>query len=124
MILSRKILKKAPLPYRVPQLNRCWYDYPDHKLCDKTLEIIKNSFVKIFGERINLSTKEHKSWGEFLSQRGIYWDIYVSKKYDWPDWEYSANKMIPKNLENHLNIGYYYVPEDLIMKILVLGELL
>jgi hypothetical protein len=119
MLMSKKMLKKAPLPYRVLQHN-----HPHYEFSYKIIQIIKYSFNNIFGERVNLSTKERKIWGEFLFKREIYWDIYVSKKYEWTDWEYSSNKMIPKNLKHHLKVGYYYITKDLSMKMLVLGELL
>lgn len=87
----------------------------------------------MFGERINLSTKEFKAWGEFLAEREIYWDVYVSKKHNWYGWEYIKGdplgyeygcKMTPGCLENHIKACYYYIPKDLAMKMLVLGELL
>lgn len=125
MILSKRILKKAPLPYRIAKCN--------NKLHSKLIRIILKSFNRIFGERINLSTKEFKEWGEFLSQREIYWDVYVPHKRDWNGWKHVEGdplgyefgcRMVPKNIENHIKACYYYIPKDLAMKMLVLGELL
>jgi hypothetical protein len=85
--------------------------------------------LNIYGERNSLSTKEMKEWGEFLSEREIYWEIIVSQKKNWIDWECVSDnegrlRMKPKNLENHMKVFYYYVPVDLETKMLVLGELL
>lgn len=125
MILSRKILKKAPLPYRITLCN--------NKLHNKITQIILKAYNRMFGERINLSTKEFKEWGEFLSQREIYWDVYVPNKRNWDGWEHIAGdplgyefgcRMAPKNIKNHIKVHFYYIPKDLAMKMLVLGELL
>lgn len=125
MLISRRILKKAPLPYRIPKSN--------NKLHHKLIEIVLKAYIRIFGERINLSTKEFKDWGEFLHQRQIYWDVYVPNKRNWAGWrhiegdplgyEYGC-RMVPNNIENHIKVCYYYIPKDLAMKMLVLGDLL
>jgi hypothetical protein len=125
MIISRRILKKAPLPYKITKCNKRSH----HKL----INIILKSYNKMFGERINLSTKEFKDWGEFLCQRQIYWDVYVSNKKDWAGWTHIEGdplgfefgcRMVPTNIANHIKVCYYYIPKDLAMKMLVLGELL
>lgn len=118
MIWPRKRLKKAPLPFYFWNL-----DSKGQKLA----LIIVDRFEEMFGERTNISNKERIRWGEYLSGLGICWDIRLSKRPDWEGWEVFSGKNCciarPKGLENHIEIGGLYIPNDLAMKMLVLGFL-
>lgn len=89
--------------------------------------VIRGRFVGMYGARTNLSTAERKGWGEFLANRGIYWDVKLSRKYDWEGWEFFREDGVlkgrPKGLDDYAKANQYYVPRDLAMKMLVLGEL-
>lgn len=117
MILSSRVLKKAPLPWSVireptePKLN----------------QVVRERFVEMFGLRTNLSTSERKKWGAFLAGHGIHWHVKVSRKHSWDGWEFVHVDGVlvarPKGLEDHTRVLQYYVPQDLALKMLVLGSL-
>ena len=118
MIWPRKRLKKAPLPFSF------WNLGSEGK---KLARIMMDKFEDTFGERTNISNKDRIRWGEYLAGLGICWDIRVSKKPDWNGWEVFSGKNCyiarPKGLENHVEVGSFYVPKDLALKMLVLGFL-
>lgn len=118
MILSRKKLKKVPLPWGFAVRG------DDESKIEVT---IRRRFQEMYGERTNLSTSEMKDWGEFLMSRGIHWDIRLSKKPNWEGWEFFRDRGVlkgrPKGLEDHMRVLHYYVPRDLALKMLVLGDL-
>lgn len=89
-------------------------------------EIIRSKFRSIYGDKASLSTSERKEWGSFLVDRGISWEIKVSKKVNWHGWEFSEEgKFVhPKGLKNHIKVNHYFVPQELALKMLVLGELI
>lgn len=117
MILSSRVLKKAPLPWNIsreptePKLN----------------QVIRERFVEMFGLRTNLSTSERKKWGAFLASYGIHWHVKVSRKRGWEGWEFVRMDGVlvarPKGLEDHMRVLQYYVPQELALKMLVLGSL-
>lgn len=119
MIIPKRILKKAPLPWSVYNVSRN----------PKLVSLIRRRFVEMYGaERTNLSTAERKGWGSFLACRGIYWDVSVSKRHEWEGWEFFYDRNVlkgrPEGLEDHLRASGYYVPRELALKMLVLGDLL
>ena len=117
--ISGKKLKKAPIPWHVT--------FNENNQDKKLISIIRKKFVNLFGERINLSSKEIKSWGLFLFEKGIFWEFVVPRKQNWADWEFFEQKRKlmarPKGLEDYLKVSHYYIPKDLAMKMLVLGDL-
>lgn len=117
MIPSRRVLKRAPLPWSV---NR---EPGDPKL----QQVIWLTFVEMFGLRANLSTSERKRWGAFLAGHGIYWHIKVSRKHDWGGWDFFHEDGVllarPKGLEEHARVLQYYIPQELAFMMLVLGGL-
>jgi len=118
---SRKMCKKTPSPWIIARKRLTNKE-------KKLIEIIQNSYKKKYGMKVNLSTKEIKDWGEFLIRHRIYWDIIVSSSKNWPDWEcycddFGKLRMRPKNIENHTQILYYYIPNDLILKMIISGVL-
>lgn len=118
MILSRNKLKKAPIPWGLSLRG-------DDE--SKIELVIRKRFADMYGLRTNLNAAEMKKWGEFLSGHGIYWDIKFSRKRDWKDWEFfhegGVLKGRPKGLEHHMRVLRYYVPRELALKMLVLGDL-
>ena len=118
MILPRRIMKKAPLPWSIYGAS----DQPN------LIDVIRRRFMKMYGaERTNLSTAERKAWGEFLASHGIFWDVKVSKIHDWDGWEFfqvrGVLKARPNGLKEHVRVSGYYVPPDLALKMLVLNDL-
>ena len=115
MIWPRKRLKKAPLPFSFWNL-----DSEGKKLA----RIMMDKFEDMFGERTNISNQERITWGEYLSDLGICWDIRVSKMPNWDGWEVfsgvACHMARPKGLEDHIEVGRYYVPRELALKMLVL----
>lgn len=116
MIFPRKILKKAPLPFSFWNL-----DSEGQKLA----RIMMSRFQDIFGDRTNISNQERIRWGEYLAGLEIYWDIRVRNRPDREGWEVFSGMdcymVRPKGLENHVEVGSYYIPKDLALKMLVLG---
>lgn len=114
----RKRLKKAPLPFSFWNL-----DSKGKKLA----LIMMHKFEEMFGERTNISNNERIRWGEYLSGLGICWNIRVGKRVGWEGWEFFSGKVggmvRPKDLDDHLEVGSFYIPKDLAMKMLVLGFL-
>jgi hypothetical protein len=117
MIMSSRVLKKAPLPWSVIR----------EPTEPKLHQVIRARFIEMFGLRTNLSTSERKRWGAFLAGHGIYWHVKVSIKRNWEGWEFVHMDGFlaarPKGLEEHARVLQYYVPQDLALKMLVLGTM-
>lgn len=118
----RNRLKKVPLPFsRIRHA-----DLEKNKLDS----IVWNAFVRMFGPPDNwpINTKQRKDWGQFLLDRGIIWEVRLRKKPNWEGWEVVKGDggvvVRPQGLEEHIKINHYFVPKDLAMKMLALGELL
>lgn len=115
MIWPRKRLKKVPLPFSFWNL-----DSEGKKLA----RIMMSKFEDMFGERTNISNQERIRWGEYLSSLGICWDIRVSNRPDWEGWEAFSGMdcymVRPKGLEYHVEVGNYYIPKEVALKMLVL----
>lgn len=115
MIWPRKRLKKAPLPFSF------WGLDPEGQ---KLARIMMSKFWEMFGERTNISNKERIRWGEYLASLDICWDIRVRQRPDWDGWEVFSGTgsyiARPEGLENHVEIGSFYIPKDLALKMLVL----
>ena len=118
MKLSGKILKRTPLPWAFAVFD------PKNDDTQVRLDVlIRRKFVELFGERSNLSTRERRMWGEFLASHGILWELKTPKVVSWQGWEVTGSTARPAGVEDHINVVNYYVPKDLAMKMLVLGEL-
>lgn len=82
----------------------------------------------MYGDRISLSTREMKDWGAFLVERGISWEMRMGTRPNWDGWEVEERKgcfvAYLKGLDDHMRVGQYFVPKELALKMLVLGELL
>jgi hypothetical protein len=115
--LNSRQLKKAPLPWSVVRTG----EEP------KVVSLIRGRFVELYGQRSNLSASERKDWGRFLASRGILWDIRVPRIPNWPGWEFlhdgTGLLARPSGLGDHEKFMHYYVPQDLALKMLVLGHL-
>jgi hypothetical protein len=115
--LNSRQLKKAPLPWGVVRRG----DEP------KVTLLIRGRFVELYGQRSDLSTSERKDWGRFLASRGILWDIRVPRRPNWCGWEFlhDGRGLVarPEGLEGHAKFMHYYVPQNLALKMLVLGYL-
>lgn len=131
---TRRRLKKVPLPWSfsremprdeqsVPPLP--WYHA--RKEIAKLDAIIRSKFNEMYGGRVSLNTFETKEWGTFLAERGISWEMRLPKKPDWDGWEVEEGRgcyvVRLKGLENHVRVNQYFIPCDLAIKMLVLGEL-
>lgn len=116
-----KRLKKVPLPWDVKR------DMA-HPWSEGLERIIRDKFVGMYGNRSSISTAERKMWASFLLVRGIKWEIKVAKKPYWERWEVFRGEECllarPEGLEQHIKVNHYFVPQDLAVKMLVLGELL
>ena len=125
-MLSGKKLKKAPIPE---------YYFEDEPYSQKLFYIIQNKFRNLF-QTSNLNSSQRKKWGEFLQERNIYWEFLVPSKFissisAWDGWEvcrmtkYGSTYLVarPTMLEDHIKVSHFYVPKDLALKMLVLGEL-
>lgn len=118
MIWPRKRLKKVPLPWSPRGLD---------KEGKKIARIMATKFEEMFGEKTNISNKERIAWGEYLASLDICWDIRVRNRPNWDGWEVFSGMdsymVRPKGLENHIEVGSYYIPKDLALKMLVLDFL-
>lgn len=131
---TRRKLKKVPLPWSfsgeslrdeqsLPPLP--WY----HSKVEiaKLDGIIRAKFNEMYGGRISLNTFEMKEWGAFLVERGISWEMRLPKRPDWDGWEVEYGRgcyvVRLKGLDNHVRVNHYFIPKDLAVKMLVLGEL-
>lgn len=118
MNLSGKILKRAPLPWAFAVFD------PENGDMQIRLDVlIRRKFIELFGERSNLSTRERRMWGEFLASHGILWELKTPKVVSWQGWEFTGSTARPEGVESQVKVVNYYVPKDLAMKMLVLGEL-
>jgi len=119
MHLPRNKLKKVPLPFSRVQLG------PVETKLDA---IVWNCFRRMGNDTFPINTAQRKNWGEFLSKRGIVWEIRLKQAPIWEGWEtVKGEKGVvarPKNIEDYIKINHYFVPKDLAIKILALGELL
>lgn len=117
----RNRLKKVPLPF-----SRMRMGGVENKLD----AIVFSAFIRLFGPNENwpISTRQRKEWGQFLSDRGIVWEVRLRNKPNWEGWEFVEGKggvvVRPQGLEDHVKINHYFVPKDLAMRMLALGELL
>lgn len=134
---TRRRLKKVPLPWSVcresiqdvlatqsvPPLP--WY-YSRREIAKLDM-IIRAKFNSMYGGRFSLNTFEMKEWGAFLVERGISWEMRLPKRPDWEGWEVEEGRgcflVRLKGLDNHVRVNHYFVPKDLAMKMLVLGDL-
>lgn len=107
---------------------RTFYSRSRTSLEDKLGDIVWASFRRMFGDAFPINTAQRKEWGSFLSERGIAWEIHFRHPPSWEGWEVvdGENGVVvrPKGLEDHIRINHYFVPRDLAMKMLALGELL
>ena len=117
----RNRLKKVPLPRSRMKMGAI-----ENKLDD----IVFGAFVRLFGPSENwpINTSQRKEWGQFLSDRGIVWEVRLKNEPNWEGWEMVADGeggvlMRPIGLEDHIKINHYFVPKDLSMRMLALGEL-
>lgn len=119
----RNRLKKVPLPF-----SRIFFSRNGTALEDKLDNIVWASFRRMFGDAFSINTSQRKEWGHFLSERGMAWEIHLKHAPNWEGWEVvnGENGLVarPKGLEDHIKINHYFVPRDLAMKMLALGELL
>lgn len=115
----RNRLKKVPLPHSRMQLG------PIENRLDN---IVYRSFFRMFGGAFPINTSQRKQWGQFLSNRGIVWEVRLRNKPNWEGWEVVEGRggvvVRPKGTEDYIKINHYFVPKDLAMKMLALGELL
>jgi hypothetical protein len=115
-----KRLKKVPLPWGIKR------DMA-HPWSEELARIIKDRFVVIYGIRSSISTAERKMWASFLLERGIKWEIKVSREPCWERWEVFRGEECllarPEGLERHIKVSHYFVPHDLALKMLVLQDL-
>lgn len=131
---TRRRLKKVPLPWSfcresllvtqsAPPLP--WYH--SRREIAKLDAIIRAKFNDMYGGRVSLKTSEMKEWGAFLAERGISWEMRLPKKPEWEGWEVEEGRgcyiVRLKGLDDHVRVNHYFVPKDLAMKMLVLGEL-
>lgn len=96
--------------------------------------VINQSFERMFGHKFTLSCSERRLWGEFLNERAIHWKIKLPRQPadcdSWNGWNFvvcpkdSVLLAQPKNLEGYVEVGKFFIPEDLATRMLVLGELL
>lgn len=92
--------------------------------------IVFSAFIRLFGPTENwpINTRQRKEWGQFLSDRGIVWEVRLRKKPNWEGWEVVDGKggvvVRPKGTEDYIRINHYLIPRDLSIKMLALGELL
>lgn len=92
------------------------------------------AFERIFGDRYDLFTEERKAWGSFLHERGIHWELKLAKvphpsNAAWSGWAFSTGDRgqvlaRPAELEGYISASFYFVPEALAMRMVVLGDLL
>jgi hypothetical protein len=123
---SKKKLKKAPLPWILREQLRD----PTHQ---KIMLVIKRAFERMFGDKFTLSCSEKKLWGEFLNERAIHWKIKLPRQPadcdSWNGWDFvmcprdSVLLAQPKDLEGYLEVGKFFIPQDLADKMLVLGDI-
>lgn len=137
---TRRRLKKVPLPWSVPEGHSHsvrdilaeqsappppWYH--SRREIAKLDMIIRAKFNGMYGGRTSLKTAEMKEWGAFLTERGISWEIKLPKRPDWEGWEVKDGEgcyiVRLKGLNDHVRVNQYFVPKDLAIKMLVLGEL-
>lgn len=126
---TRRIFKKVPLPWAFCLIKTEFFDpsWDMAQVATKLDQIIRRRFCGMYGERVSISTKERKDWAQFLSDRGICWDVSTKNEPKWEGWEtrYSDGHYIsrPRGLEGHIRVNYYYVPKELAMKMLTLNDL-
>lgn len=118
MNLSGKILKRAPLPWAFAV-----FDPESEEMQIRLDVLIRRKFIKLFGERSNLAARERRMWGEFLASHGILWQLKTPKVVSWNGWTVTGSTARPAGVEGHIKVVNYYVPKDVAMKMLVLGEL-
>lgn len=115
-----KRLKKAPLPWDV-------HREVSHPWGERLESAIRLAFVGMYGERSSISTSERIGWGLFLLRHGILWEIKVRQVPNWVGWRTAQVHGLllarPEGTDDHIKVNHYFVPEDLAMKIVVLGEL-
>lgn len=123
MNLSKKKLKKAPIPFV--------FRGSSH-FEEKLIGAMRIAFERMFGERYDISAQDRKMWGAFLNERRIHWELILrtipSSSYTWEGWEFSTGHRgqvlaKPSNLEGYVSARCYFIPEELADKMLVLGDL-
>lgn len=136
MEISRKKLKKAPLPFSEWELGR---KNTNDEI--KLIRIIRSAFRRMFdnstepmslaktAKMMSISTSQRKAWGEFLLNRGIVWEIKLPpRKIEWDGWDFmKRDKCVvarPKGLEGYKKAGSFYIPPEVATRMLVLEELM
>lgn len=115
MKLSSKQLKKALIPWAVGTMT---------EEEEKFILVIRDSYVKMFDMRTNLNSSERKSWGLFLSERGVFWELRIPSCFlPKEGWEKCSTTRIRPIIENPVCFKGYVTSRDVATKMLVLGFL-
>jgi hypothetical protein len=123
--MSKKKLKRAPTPFVFSG---------SEEFEERFIAAMRVAFDRMFGDRYDLSTGERKVWGAFLDSRGIHWELTLARRPHpsnsaWDGWDFSTGERgqvlaRPANLEGYIQARCYFVPEDLAIKMVCLGDLL
>lgn len=116
MKLSSKQLKKVPIPWMV--------SIRGEDVEEKLVSIIRESYEIKFGMRTDLNSSERKSWGLFLSERGVFWELRIPSCFRPKDgWEKVSSTRIRPILDDPVSFKGYVTNRETAMRILVLGFL-
>lgn len=91
---------------------------------EKFVSIIRDSYLRMFGMRTDLNSSERKSWGLFLSERGVFWEIGIPSCFlPKEGWEKVSPTRIRPVLDDPISFKGYVASKETAMRILVLGFL-
>lgn len=91
---------------------------------EKFVSIIRESYERKFGMRTDLNSSERKSWGLFLSERGIFWEMNIPSCFHPKEgWEKCSKSRMRPILEDSVSFKGYVTNRETATRILVLGFL-